>query len=91
MERFVTVAARSTRGLKEVPAYLYSHTAIIASGENDEYQGMILRVQSDSDIDYLAQYQSDRLASGLLASGVYPTFKDAADAIEDRFDIQINA
>jgi hypothetical protein len=70
-ERFIMVVGRLDE--REVRAYLYGHTTILAQGADPthpERRGYLLVTVADTDerADYLATYQANRFASGLYAA-----------------------
>lgn len=69
-ERFFTVATSTPDTL---PAYLYDHTRIVSRVEDAERgrTHFLLRTTADSAerVEYLANYQRDRLQSGLHGTG----------------------
>lgn len=89
-ERFFTVVTNTPDSL---PSYLYDHTRIVSRHDTlNGYSHFLLRTTAESEerVDYLANYQRDRLSSGLHGpSGVFKTEADALAVHRDRWDIDL--
>lgn len=70
-----------------VEAYLYAHTNIVSRfpGPDDtRATGLVLRTEAkDSDVDYLVNYQADRLSSGLHGTKVHASRTEALQNLLD--------
>jgi hypothetical protein len=70
--RYITVL---TSRPDEINAYLYGHTTEIARMSDARHTAMILETtgSTEKDAEFLAQYQADRLSSGLHGAKVFDT------------------
>jgi len=71
-----------SRPLAEIEAYLYAHTAVVGYLKLDDTTQVTLleTTAAVSLVDYLVNYQADRLRSGMHGSLVLKTFADATAA-----------
>lgn len=77
--RWLVITA-GTRERREVEAYLYAHTTIVAmhsDGFGDVYVAVTADLRNRPDAEYLAHYQADRLASGMIRAQVSETLPEA--------------
>lgn len=74
----VTNAEAST-----VKRYLYSSAVLVSSFDSSshDYPVHLVVVMARSNVEYSANYQSDRMLSGLMGSKVYETYIEALNAI----------
>jgi hypothetical protein len=92
MKRYITVSTRASQ--PHVEAYLYSHTTVIATGAtldgNHHYYLLETTAlvgadrEDPSHAEYLANYQADRLLSGMHFSKVFETREKAEQFMADR-------
>jgi hypothetical protein len=78
--RFVTASGHHSA--RELDAYLYSHTTVLdgALGTVRVNRAVLVTTaDTDRQADYRAQYQSDRLASGLIGSRVFGAETEARE------------
>jgi hypothetical protein len=68
-----------------VERYLYSTAHRVVSYDNPNYNHPthLVVVMARSNVEYIANYQSDRMLSGLMGSKVCETYLEALDAILD--------
>lgn len=73
------IAVTGARSLREVNAYLYGYAGVIASGEEgDGRVWATVKVETErDDVDYLAEYQAGRYASGWIGARVCNTPQEA--------------
>lgn len=93
-ERFFTVVTRDERSVIE--RYLYDHSTIEAESEQaingTTRRFCLIRTEAEpeSHAQYLAQYQADRLASGLHGtSPVAVTREDATAWLHERWAVTL--
>lgn len=83
--RWITVL---TTKPDQIESYLYSTSEVVATfpAKTDRF-AVIVKVETDRDADFRAQYQADRLSSGLHGSIVFISLKQALthtiDFLED--------
>lgn len=78
--RWLVIKAGARRERREVEAYLYDHTTIVATfseGYGDVYIAVTVDARENPAAPYLAQYQADRLASGMIRAEVAETLPEA--------------
>ncbi len=96
---FGVVAHKDDRRTIEV--YLYDHSTIVAESTRTEYLspfpntrcGRIIRVSADGEAraEFLARYQADRLASGLMApTPVFERRELAEAALHENFGLLVD-
>lgn len=79
--RWMVIAA-GTRERREVEAYLYATTTIIATFNNgcgDVHVALTADLRANPAAPFLAQYQADRLASGMIRAQVADTLPEACE------------
>lgn len=88
--RYMTVVADSRR---TVEAYLYSNARIVADGHANGRYAAVVEVtgQTERDVDYLAEHQQSRLASGLTTSQTFTAYLSAVAAVANTFGISVLA
>lgn len=73
--RYLT--ARGFRSIRELEAYQYSHTTTVVVSDDLALAILVTEADTEDRAQFLAQYQSDRYASGLIFGRVFLTFDDA--------------
>jgi hypothetical protein len=78
--RWLTIMA-GTRERREIDAYLYASTTVVAvlnDGFGEVYIAVTVDMRAvDPNAPFLAQYQADRLMSGMIRAVVSETFTSA--------------
>lgn len=80
--RWLVITA-GTRTRREVDAYLYANTTIVATFNNgcgDVHVAVTADLRENPAAPFLAQYQADRFASGMIRARIFDTLPEAREA-----------
>jgi len=90
--RYVVV---NTSHAREIPAYLYSHTEIVATATTEQPWGnrehfLLVTTADDEDrAAYLANYQANRLLSGMHNANTFATREAAEKYLLDAMGVTV--
>lgn len=87
-KRYITAVAVHTKGMTNILDRLYANTMIVASGQGEYFDGMILLVRSSVNPDHLAKIQTDRLFDR-YAVDTHETLDGAVEALRTEYGIQV--
>lgn len=77
--RWLVVRNGNTR---VVERYLYSYAHVIEIVESDDHPIHVVLIATPGDADYSANYQSGRLASGMMPTTIHDSFIDAVHSAQ---------
>ena len=91
--RYFTVVTKASR--ETVERYLYDHSRIVSAAvKMPSYttaNAFVIETRDESNVDYRAQYQADRLDSGMHAAGeVMETYQEAVDGLVGAFGPEVS-
>lgn len=78
--RYLTVLTKSPESVR---SYLYGHSSVVTTGSGPLGHVLLVKVSAADNVGYLANYQADRLSSGLHGARVHETLEDAEQRMAD--------